>query len=86
MSKLVIDVECNEALENYDTIIYFNGKWTVVNRSSYMAHEVKQRLALQQRFEDLEVELKNKLFLPKFKLKNIIMCDNIKLLRGDYNV
>ena len=58
MSKLVIDVECNEPLENYDTIIYFNGKWTVVNRSSYMAHEVKQRLALQQRFEDLEVELK----------------------------
>ena len=57
MSKLVIDVECNEPLENYDTIIYFNGKWTVVNRSSYMAHEVKQRLALQQRFEDLEVEL-----------------------------
>ena len=41
MSKLVIDVECNEPLENYDTIIYFNGKWTVVNRSSYMAHEVK---------------------------------------------
>ena len=58
MSKLVIDVECNEPLENYDTIIYFNGKWTVVNRSSYMAHEVKQRLELQQRFEDLEVELK----------------------------
>ena len=58
MSKLVIDVECNEPLENYDTIIYFNGKWTVVNRSSYMAHEVKQRLALQQRVEDLEVELK----------------------------
>ena len=58
MAKLVIDVECNEPLENYDTIIYFNGKWTVVNRSSYMAHEVKQRLALQQRFEDLEVELK----------------------------
>ena len=57
MSKLVIDVECNEPLENYDTIIYFNGKWTVVNRSSYMAHEVKQRLALQQRFEDLEVDL-----------------------------
>lgn len=58
MSKLVIDVECNEPLENYDTIIYFNGKWTVCNRSSYMAHEVKKRLALQQRFEDLEVELK----------------------------
>lgn len=58
MSKLVIDVECNEPLENYDTIIYFNGKWKVCNRSSFMAHEVKQRLALQQRLEDLEVELK----------------------------
>ena len=70
MSKLVIDVECNEPLENYDTIIYFNGKWTVCNRSSYMAHEVKQRLALQQRFEDLEVELKkaNKKILTLAKI------------------
>lgn len=58
MSKLVIDVECNEPLENYDTIIYFNKKWTVANRSSYMAHEIKQRLALQNRVEELEIELK----------------------------
>ena len=58
MSKLVIDVECNEPLANYDTIIYFNGKWTVCNRSSYMAHEVKQRLALQNRVDELELELK----------------------------
>ena len=74
MSKLVIDVECNEPLENYDTIIYFNGKWTVVNRSSYMAHEVKQRLALQQRFEDLEVELQ------KANEKILILA---KIIKGD---
>ena len=74
MSKLVIVVECNEPLENYDTIIYFNGKWTVVNRSSYMAHEVKQRLALQQRFEDLEVELK------KANEKILILA---KIIKGD---
>ena len=36
--------------------------------------------------KSFSLELKNKLFLAKFKLKNIIMCDNIKLLRGDYNV
>lgn len=58
MSKLVIDVECNEPLENYDTIIFFNNKWTVCNRSSYMAHEVKQRLVLQNRIDELELELK----------------------------
>lgn len=58
MAKLIIDVECDGKLEDYDVVCYFNGKWKALNREILLAQEAKKRQILERKIEELDNELK----------------------------